>query len=106
VSQARAPVQFLPLRQSRGYGAVVNSPEQSFFDSKLLNRKSLLGRLCWKVEITNARNSSVNVEVEIPYELRRNSKNMPKIDGMPAWKTTIVANSQTMLYYALKLERN
>jgi len=60
----------------------------------------------WKVEITNARNSPVNVEVEIPYELRRNPKNMPKIDGVPTWKTTVAANGEAVLFYELKLERN
>jgi hypothetical protein len=60
----------------------------------------------WKVEITNARNSPVNVEVEIPYELRRNPKNIPKIDGVPTWKTTVAANGEAVLFYELKLERN
>ena len=60
----------------------------------------------WKVEITNARNSPVNVEIEIPYKLRGNPKNIPKIDGVPTWKTTVAAHGEAVLYYELKLERN
>lgn len=60
----------------------------------------------WKVEITNARNSPVNVEVEIPYELRGNSKHIPKIDGVPTWKATVAANGEAVLYYEVKLERD
>jgi hypothetical protein len=59
----------------------------------------------WKVEITNARNSPVNVEVEIPYELRGNPKNIPKIDGVPTWKATVAGNGDATLYYEVKLER-
>jgi hypothetical protein len=58
----------------------------------------------WKVEITNARNSPVNVEVEIPYQLRGNPKNIPKVDGVPTWKATVAANGEAVLYYELKLE--
>lgn len=60
----------------------------------------------WKVEITNARNSPVNVEVEIPYELRGNPKHIPKIDGVPTWKATVAANGEAVLFYEVKLERN
>ena len=60
----------------------------------------------WKVEVTNARNSPVNVEIEIPYKLRGNPKNMRKIDGVPTWKTTVAAHGEAVLYYELKLERN
>jgi len=59
----------------------------------------------WKVEITNARNSPVNVEVEIPYELRGNPKNIPRIDGVPTWKATVAANGDAVLFYEVKLER-
>jgi hypothetical protein len=69
-----------------------------------MSEKSGLQR--WKVEITNARNSPVNVEVEIPYELRGNPKHIPKIDGVPTWKATVAANGDAVLYYEVKLERN
>ena len=59
----------------------------------------------WKVEITNARSSPVNVEVEIPYELRGKPKHIPKIDGVPTWKATVAANGEAVLYYEVKLER-
>lgn len=57
-----------------------------------------------KVDITNARNEPVNVEIEIPYELKGSHKNIPKIDGMPTWKATVPANGEASLYYELKLE--
>jgi hypothetical protein len=60
----------------------------------------------WKVEITNARNSAVNVEVEIPYELRGRPKHIPKIDGVPTWKTTVAGNGEAVLFYEVKLARN
>lgn len=60
----------------------------------------------WKAEITNARNSPVNVEVEIPYELQGNPKGVAKVDGVPTWRTTVPANGDTTLFYDLKLERN
>lgn len=60
----------------------------------------------WKVEITNARATPVNVKVEIPYELRGNPKHVPKIDGVPTWKATIAGNGDAVLYYEVKLERN
>jgi hypothetical protein len=58
----------------------------------------------YKIEITNARSSPVNVEVEIPYELRSKSKNVSKVDGVPTWKTTVAANGDAELVYELKLE--
>ena len=57
-----------------------------------------------KVDITNARNEPVNVEIEIPYELKGSHKHIPKIDGMPTWKATVPANGEASLYYELKLE--
>ncbi len=60
----------------------------------------------WKVEITNARNSPVNIEVKIPYDLRGNPKHIPKIDGVPTWKATVAANGEAVLYYEVKLERD
>jgi hypothetical protein len=58
----------------------------------------------WKVEVTNARNSPVNVEVEIPYLLIGNPKTIKKIDGVPTWKTTLPANGDETIYYELKLD--
>jgi hypothetical protein len=60
----------------------------------------------WKVEITNARATPVNVEVEIPYELRGKPKGLAKVDGVPTWKTTIAGNGDAELFYEVKLERN
>ena len=59
----------------------------------------------WKVEITNARNSAVNVEVEIPYELRGNPMSVAKIDGVPTWKATVGGNGEAVLFYDVRLER-
>lgn len=59
----------------------------------------------WKVEITNARNSPVNVEVEIPYQLLGNRRDIKKVDGVPTWKTTLPANGDATLYYEMKLEK-
>ncbi len=59
----------------------------------------------WKVEITNARNSPVNIEVEIPYELRGKAKDVAKVDGVPTWKATVAANGDAVLFYEVKLER-
>jgi hypothetical protein len=58
----------------------------------------------WKVEVTNARNSPVNVEVEIPYQLIGNPKDIKKVDGVPTWKTTLPANGDATLFYELKLD--
>jgi hypothetical protein len=60
----------------------------------------------WKVEITNARATPVNIEVEIPYELRGRPKHIPKIDGVPTWKATVAGNGEAVLYYEVKLERD
>ena len=59
----------------------------------------------WKVEITNARNSPVNVEVDIPYELIGSPKDVRKVDGVPTWKATVAANGEAVLYYEVNLER-
>ena len=58
----------------------------------------------WKVDVTNARNSPVNVEVEIPYQLLGSPKSIKKIDGVPTWKATLPANGDATLYYEMKLE--
>lgn len=60
----------------------------------------------WKVEISNARATPVNVEVDIPYELRGNPKNVVKVDGVPTWKTTVTANGDAVLFYDVKLDRD
>jgi hypothetical protein len=58
----------------------------------------------YKVEISNARSEAINVEIEIPYELRGSHKHIPKVDGVPTWKATVPANGDATLYYELKLE--
>lgn len=60
----------------------------------------------WEIEITNARSTPVNVEVEIPYELRGKSKSVSKIDGVPTWKASVAGNDSATLIYDIKLERN
>jgi hypothetical protein len=60
----------------------------------------------FKVDITNARSEPVNVEVEIPFELRGKPKHIAKVDGIPTWKATIAANGEATLYYELELEKN
>ena len=60
----------------------------------------------WKIEVTNARNSAVNVEVYLPYQLQGNPKDVQKVDGIPIWKTTLPANGDATLYYELELEKS
>ena len=60
----------------------------------------------WEIRITNARSSPVNIEVEIPYELRGKSKSVSKIDGVPTWKTSVAGNDSATLVYDIKLERD
>jgi hypothetical protein len=43
----------------------------------------------YKIDVTNARNEPVNVEIEIPYELKGSHKQIEKIDGVPTWKATV-----------------
>jgi hypothetical protein len=57
----------------------------------------------FKLVATNARNEPVNVEVEIPYELRGKPKGLSKIDGVPTWKATVPANGEAEFTYTLKL---
>jgi hypothetical protein len=57
----------------------------------------------YKVSITNARNEPVNVEVEIPYELRGKPKQVRKIDGVPTWQAVVPANGEADFTYTLKL---
>lgn len=60
----------------------------------------------WEIKITNARITPVNIEVEIPYELRNKSAAITKIDGVPTWKTTVAASDSATLSYTIKLERD
>ncbi len=57
----------------------------------------------WKVAVTNARNSPVNIEVEIPYQLIGNIKGIVKIDGVPTWKTSVAGNGDAVLFYEVKV---
>lgn len=59
----------------------------------------------YRVDISNARSEAVNVEIAIPYELRGKPRHIPKIDGVPTWKTTVPANGEAQFYYELKLEK-
>ncbi|MFM2021874.1 MAG: hypothetical protein RJB02_1582, partial [Pseudomonadota bacterium] len=60
----------------------------------------------YRVEISNARNEPVRAEIEIPYVLRGQPKNVAKVDGVPTWKATIPANGTATLEYDIRLERN
>jgi hypothetical protein len=59
----------------------------------------------YTVEISNARNSPVNIEVDIPYQLVGKSSAVTKIDGVPTWKVTIPPGGERSLSYEVKLER-
>jgi hypothetical protein len=54
------------------------------------------------VTISNARSEPVNVEVAIPYELRRKVKGVSRIDGVPTWKGLVPANGEAEFTYRLK----
>ena len=56
----------------------------------------------YKLELTNARNEPVNVEVEIPFEMIGRPKGVSKVDGVPTWKAQIVANGEAMLLFDWK----
>jgi hypothetical protein len=60
----------------------------------------------WDIKVTNARNAPINIEVEIPYELRGKSKAVTKINGVPTWKATVASNDSATLSYDMKLERD
>jgi hypothetical protein len=60
----------------------------------------------YRVEISNARNEPVRAEIEIPYMLRGQPKNVAKVDGVPTWKATIPANGTATLEYDIRLDRN
>lgn len=56
----------------------------------------------WKVEISNARQTPVKIEVEIPFALKGMPKNVSKVDGVPRWKTTVGSNDTAILFYDIK----
>jgi hypothetical protein len=58
-------------------------------------------RQSWKLGVTNARASPVNVEIEIPYRLRSRPRGVANVDGVPTWKVTVAANSDAALIYEL-----
>jgi hypothetical protein len=60
----------------------------------------------FRIQVTNARSEPVNVEIEIPFELRGKPKHIAKVDGVPTWKTTVAANGEAELYYELRLEQD
>lgn len=63
-------------------------------------------RQSYRVEISNARSEAVNVEVEIPFELRTMPKGVAKIDGVPTWRITLPANGTAALAYDIRMERD
>lgn len=60
----------------------------------------------WRAEVTNARNTPVNIEVEIPdHRLAKSNKKLKKIDGVPTWIVTVPANGEAVLLYDVKLDK-
>ncbi len=59
----------------------------------------------YRIDITNARNTPVNIEVEIPFELKGKPRDLVKIDGVPTWKISVPANGDAKLFYEVKLEQ-
>ncbi len=57
----------------------------------------------WTLNASNARNAPVNIEVEIPYEVKGKPKGVSKVDGIPTWKATIPANGEIKLNFDLKM---
>jgi hypothetical protein len=82
---------------------VGQSPDVRMTVTQISERRYQKG---YKVTITNARSEPVNVEVEIPYELRGKPKHLTKIDGVPTWKATVPANGEADFTYTLKLSRD
>jgi hypothetical protein len=81
---------------------VGQSPDVRMIVKQVSDRRYQKG---YKVTVSNARNEAVNVEVEIPYELRGKPKSLSKIDGVPTWKATVPANGEVDFTYTLKLSR-
>jgi hypothetical protein len=82
------------------YLYVGQSPDVRMTVTQVSDRRYQKG---YKVTISNARNEAVNVEVEIPYELRGKPKHLTKINGVPTWKATVPANGEAEFTYTLKL---
>ena len=59
----------------------------------------------YKVTITNARSEPINAEIEIPFDLRGKPKGIRKVDGMPTWISTVLANGEMSFEFNLKLSR-
>lgn len=57
----------------------------------------------WTLNASNARDTPVNIEVEIPYEVKGKPKGVAKVDGVPTWKATIPANGEIKLNFDLKI---
>ncbi|MFN3452474.1 MAG: DUF4139 domain-containing protein [Sphingorhabdus sp.] len=60
----------------------------------------------WKVEISNARQTPVKIEVEIPFALKGMPKNMRKVDGVPTWATNVGSNDSAILFYDIKFAQS
>ena len=57
-----------------------NSPDVRYIVTKISERNR---KQKWRVEVTNARNSPVNIEISIPFKLWGNRGNISKVDGRP-----------------------
>jgi hypothetical protein len=60
------------------------------------------GNTQYKIEITNARDEAVTIEVKLPTNLRGKPQNVVKIDGVLRWKTTVAANGDAVLEYRVE----
>lgn len=57
----------------------------------------------WKVNVTNARNHPVKVELKIPYKLKGKPAQVTQIDGVPTWRVTVPANGEANLDFQMPL---
>jgi hypothetical protein len=60
------------------------------------------GKTAYKIEITNARDEAVTIEVKLPANLHGKPQDVVKIDGVPRWKTTVAANGGAVLEYRVE----
>jgi hypothetical protein len=58
----------------------------------------------WRLTLSNAKPNAVSAEVMIPFKLARSVKAIKRIDGVPTWKTTIPANGEVSIQFAVVLD--
>ncbi len=77
------------------------SPDVRVFVNETSTTKK---RQSYAVKITNARDTAVRAEVEIPFEIDGKPSGIKRIDGIPTWKGTIPANGEISFTYSVKLQ--